>query len=118
MQTVYSHPSTFKGAPSSADIHISSDGLFLYASNRGEENNIAKFPILSNGKLAESKITLTPSGGKMPRNFTISEDGNWVLVANQSSDNIIVFKRDKITGDLTNTGNSIKVSMPVCLVLF
>jgi 6-phosphogluconolactonase len=54
----------------------------------------------------------------MPRNFTISEDGNWVLVANQDSDNIVVFKRDKITGELTNTGNSIKVSMPVCLVLF
>jgi 6-phosphogluconolactonase len=118
MQTVYTHPSTFNGKPGSADIHISSDGLFLYASNRGEENNIAKFPILSNGKLAENKRTLTPSGGKKPRNFTISEDGNWVLVANQDSDNIVVFKRDKITGDLTNTGNTIKVSMPVCLLLF
>ncbi|MEK0422912.1 MAG: hypothetical protein RLZ95_822 [Bacteroidota bacterium] len=118
IQTVYTHTSDFTGKPGSADIHISPDGLFLYASNRGTENNIVKFPILPSGKLEEKKRTLTPSGGKMPRNFTISEDGNWMLVAHQSTDNIVVFKRDKITGALTNTGNSIKVSMPVCLVLF
>ena len=118
IQTVYTHPTSFSGKPGSADIHISPDGLFLYASNRGAENNIAKFPILSNGKLDENKRTLTPSGGKMPRNFTISEDGNWVLVAHQGTDNISIFKRDKLNGELTNTGNTIKVSMPVCLVLF
>jgi 6-phosphogluconolactonase len=118
VQTVFTHPTNFNGAPGSADIHISPDGLFLYASNRGEENNIAKFPILSNGKLDDKKRTLTPSGGKMPRNFTISQDGNWVLVAHQGTDNIVVFKRDKITGEITNTGNSIKISMPVCLVMF
>jgi 6-phosphogluconolactonase len=118
IQTVYTHPKTFKGAPGSADIHISPDGLFLYASNRGEENNIAKFPVLNNGKLDESKLSLYPTLGNKPRNFTISADGNWLLVANQDSDNIVVFKRNKITGNLTNSGNTIKVSMPVCLVLF
>lgn len=118
IQTVYTHPPSFTVAPGSADIHISPDGLFLYASNRGEENNIAKFPILSNGKLDDKKKTFTASGGKKPRNFTISKDGNWVLVANQDTDNIVIFKRDKITGELTNTGNIIKISMPVCLVLF
>ena len=41
IQTVYTHPSNFKGASGSADIHLSPDGLFLYASNRGDENNIS-----------------------------------------------------------------------------
>ena len=118
LQTVFTHPAHFTGAPGSADIHISPDGLFLYASNRGTENNIAKFPVLANGKLDEKRMALFASGGSKPRNFTISEDGNWLLVANQDSDNIVIFKRNKITGVLINTGNSIKVSMPVCLVLF
>ena len=118
IQKVYTHTSSFTGTPGSADIHISPDGLYLYASNRGEENNIGKFPILLNGKLDDKKRTFTPCGGKKPRNFTISKDGNWVLVANQDSDNIVIFKRDKITGELTNTGNNIKISMPVCLVMF
>ncbi len=118
LQKVFTHPASYKGVPGTADIHTSADGLFLYVSNRGEENNIAKFAILSNGKLDEKGMALFSTAGKRPRNFTISEDGNWLLVANQDTDNIIVFKRNKITGDLINTGNEIKVSMPVCLVLF
>ncbi|MCY7358801.1 MAG: alpha-hydroxy-acid oxidizing protein [Rudanella sp.] len=43
--------------------------------------------------------------------------GNFVLVANQDSDNITIFKRDKTTGKLTPTGKEIIVSMPVCLLL-
>jgi 6-phosphogluconolactonase len=54
--------------------------------------------------------------GQVPRNFAISPDGQFLLVANQESDNIIVFKRDKETGKLSPTGGEIKVSMPVCLI--
>jgi len=118
LQTVLTHPVVYKGTPGTADIHIAPDGKYLYASNRGEENNIAKFPILPNGKLNEKQMHLFSTMGKKPRNFTISGDGNWLLVANQDTDNIIVFKINKATGDLINTGNSISVSMPVCLVMF
>lgn len=118
LQTVFTHPSNYNGAPGTADIHVSPNGKYLYVSNRGEENNIAKFPILSNGKLDDKKMKLFSTLGKRPRNFTISGDGNWLLVANQDTDNIIVYKINKATGDLINTGNSISVSMPVCLVMF
>ena len=118
IQTVYTHDSDFKGMPGSADIHVSPDGNYLYASNRGEENNIAKFPILANGELDQQKMKLFSTMGKKPRNFTISNDGNWLLVANQDTDNIVIYKINKVTGDLLNTGNSIRVPMPVCLVMF
>jgi 6-phosphogluconolactonase len=36
----------FKGTFTGADIHISPDGKFLYASNRGEANTISTFRIL------------------------------------------------------------------------
>jgi 6-phosphogluconolactonase len=51
----------------------------------------------------------------VPRNFTIDPTGNFLLVANQESDNIVIFKRDKKTGLLTDTGKRVQVGNPVCL---
>ncbi|MFV8361200.1 lactonase family protein [Flavobacterium sp. LS1P3] len=104
----------FKGNFSSADIHISPDGKFLYASNRGEANNITIFKILKNGKLIlkGQKSTL----GKGPRNFVIDPTGNFLLVAHQYTNDIVIFKRNKTTGALTDTGKKIALCSPVCLV--
>jgi len=98
----------------SADIHISPDGKFLYTSNRGDANTISIFSIHeSSGKL--TYITSQDVLGKNPRNFCIEPSGNFLLVANQSSDEIVIFKRDKKTGKLTDSGKRIKVPTPVCL---
>jgi 6-phosphogluconolactonase len=118
LQKVVTHPSSFKGTAGSADIHLSPDGLYLYASNRGNENDIVSFKVLPTGKLDEKTIQYYSTEGKAPRNFTISKDGNWLLVANQDSDNIIAFRRNIQTGVLTSTGVSIKLSMPVCLLFY
>jgi 6-phosphogluconolactonase len=118
VQTIAIHKANTNTLHGSADIHLSPDGLFLYASNRGTENNIVKIPVLPNGQLDEKHMNYYPTQGNAPRNFTISPDGNWLLVANQNTDNIVVFKRDKTTGDLISTGNTIKISMPVCLLFY
>jgi 6-phosphogluconolactonase len=118
LQRVLTHPNNYEGAPGTADIHVSPNGQYIYVSNRGDENNIAKFPILSNGKLEEKQMKLFSTLGKRPRNFNISPDGNWLLAANQDTDNIAVFKINKQTGDLTDTGNTIHVSMPVCVLFY
>lgn len=95
-----------------ADIHISQDGRFLYASNRGH-NSIAIFAIAENGEL--SMVGTESTRGDWPRNFTLSPDDGFLLVANQNSDNIVVFERDEDTGLLKFTGFEVKVSKPVCL---
>jgi len=118
LQKVVTHPSSFKGTAGSADIHLSPDGLFLYATNRGTENNIVSFKVLPNGKLEEKSIQYYSTEGKAPRNFTMNKEGNWLLVANQDSDNIIAFRRNIQTGALSSTGVSIKLSMPVCLLFY
>jgi len=118
LQKVYTHSKSFKGVAGSADIHLSPDGLYLYASNRGNENNIVSFKVLPNGKLEEKSIQYYSTEGKAPRNFTINKEGNWLLVANQDSDNIIAFRRNNQTGALSSTGVSIKLSMPVCLLFY
>ncbi|SDW37439.1 lactonase family protein [Flavobacterium degerlachei] len=104
----------FKGAFSSADIHISPDGKFLYASNRGEANDITIFKIAKKGKLELQGQTSTL--GKGPRNFAIDPTGNFLLVAHQYTNNIMIFKRDQSTGALTDTGKRIDLCSPVCLV--
>lgn len=104
----------FKGTFSAADIHISPDGKFLYATNRGEANNITIFKILKNGKLYLQGQTSTL--GKGPRNFAIDPTGNFLLVAHQYTNEVIIFKRNKISGALTDTGKKIDLCSPVCLV--
>ncbi len=103
----------FKGKVGAADIHTSPDGRFLYASNRGEANEIVIYAVEKDGKLkfAGRQSTL----GSTPRNFAIDPSGNYLLAANQNSDEIVIFKRDQKTGLLTPSGNKIAVSMPVCL---
>ncbi|MFT5963584.1 MAG: 6-phosphogluconolactonase [Flavobacterium sp.] len=104
----------FKGTFSSADIHISPDGKFLYATNRGEANDISIFKILKNGRLESEGQTSTL--GKGPRNFAIDPTGNFLLVAHQYTNNIVVFKRNLTTGSITDTGKRIDLCSPVCLV--
>lgn len=114
IEYVPTHPAGYKGDIGSADIHISPDGKFLYASNRGDENTITIFSI--NPQTGKLKLKGYQSVmGKTPRNFIIDPTGNYLLVANQNTDNIVIFKRNKETGMLEATGKQIEVSMPVCL---
>ncbi|MEO6314146.1 MAG: lactonase family protein [Chitinophagaceae bacterium] len=114
LQTISAAEPGFKGFMGSADIHVSDDGKFVYCSNRGEANTITIFKIDPvNGKLTVAGYQSTI--GTNPRNFSLDPTGNFLLVANQGSDNIIIFKRNKTTGLLTDTGNRIDVGNPVCL---
>jgi 6-phosphogluconolactonase len=107
-------PDGFDGQIGAADIHISPDGKFLYSTNRGSANEVEVFAInRDNGSLAF--IQRTPSLGKTPRNFVIDPTGNFLLVANQNSDDVYVFGINKTTGKLTYTGNKIEVGNPSCL---
>ena len=98
-----------------ADIHISPDGNFLYASNRGpEEDSIAIFSInKDSGKL--SLVGHEKTNGEHPRNFAISPDGKFLLVANQFSNNIVIFKRDVKTGKIQKLPKEIQVNSPSSL---
>jgi 6-phosphogluconolactonase len=107
-------PDGFKGATGAADIHISPNGKFLYATNRGDANDISVFSINpENGEL--TFVDRKSTGGKGPRNFVIDPTGKYLLVANQNSDNIYVFQLDEATGKLIRVVSRIEVGNPVCL---
>lgn len=98
-----------------ADIHISPDGRFLYVSNRGpKEDSISIFSInQANGEL--SLVGHEPTYGEHPRNFVISPSGKFLLVANQFTNNIVVFKRNLETGELTKLPQVINIGSPSSL---
>ncbi|HEU0111061.1 MAG TPA: lactonase family protein [Flavisolibacter sp.] len=114
VQTISTLPKAFNQSFTSADIHVSPDGKFLYASNRDSSNTIAIFKInMASGRLEllGHQATL----GKTPRNFNFDPSGDFLLVANQRSDEIVIYSRNKTTGLLTDTGNRVEVASPVCI---
>lgn len=103
-----------KGYNASADIHISKDGKFLYASNRGY-NAISIFEISeTNGSLKLIDIQQIP--GSWPRNFSFSPNEDYLIYANEWTNNIFSLKRDEEKGTLTLT-DSLSVPNPV-MILF
>ncbi|SJZ48588.1 lactonase family protein [Sediminibacterium ginsengisoli] len=115
-QTIATHPDDFKGQPGSADIHLSPDGHFLYASNRGEENNLAIFSVDKKSGLL-TKVGYQAIPGTGPRNFIIDPKGKFLLVANQKTNNIVIYKRDEQTGLLQQLPQQVNLPAPVCLQL-
>jgi 6-phosphogluconolactonase len=113
-QTISNHGGTTGENPASGDIHITPSGKYLYASNRGNVNNIAMFSInQESGEL--SLIGYQSTFGKTPRNFVIDPTGMYLLVANQDSDTIVTFKIDPETGKLIETGIVTQSPTPACL---
>ncbi len=113
IQRIATHPDTIKEGFSGSDIHISPDGRFLYASNRGEENNIAIFAIEKDGTL--KTVGYQSTFGKTPRVFAMDSKGNFLIAANQSTGNVVVFKRDPVTGLLEKSGNEMNVKNASCV---
>lgn len=114
-QHISTLPEGWSGSNLCADLHVSPDGRFLYASNRGHDS-IAIFAI------DPAEGTLRPLGhegvrGQVPRNFMISPSGQYLCVANQNTDNVVVFRRDVETGLLSFT-SELSVPTPVCLKAF
>jgi 6-phosphogluconolactonase len=112
-QTISTLPEDFQGENTAAQILVSEDGRFLYASNRGDDS-IVQFSIeADDGSLVP--VEWIPSGGKTPRNFAIDPTGRWMFVANQHSDNIVIFKIDEESGRLNQTATLTGFNSPVCI---
>jgi 6-phosphogluconolactonase len=113
-QTATTLPTGFSGPNKAAEIAVSSDGRFLYASNRGDDS-LAVFSIdAASGTLAPSGRV--PSGGRAPRHFAIDTSGRLLLVANQDSDSITFSRLDPATGRPSPIGRPLAISKPVCIL--
>lgn len=106
-------PEDFSGDNICSDLHITPDGRFLYASNRGHDSLVC-YRIEPDGAL--SFVERQPCGGKTPRNFAIDPTGHYILTGNQDSDNITVFEIGT-EGQLTQV-SVFETGSPVCIRFF
>ncbi|TFE02085.1 lactonase family protein [Jeotgalibacillus salarius] len=113
LQAIPAIPGDFKENSQGSAIHITSDGKFVYAGNRGH-NSIAVYAADENsGELTH--IEYVETEGNWPRDFSLDPSETYVVAANQESDSLVLFKRDAESGRLTATGVKVEVPEPVCV---
>ncbi|GAF39489.1 hypothetical protein FC83_GL001123 [Agrilactobacillus composti DSM 18527 = JCM 14202] len=113
VQTESLIPDNFTAHNGSAAIHISADGQFLYASNRGH-NSIAVFTLTADGRRIDL-IQRVSTEGDFPRDFNLDPSEKFILASNQNSDNLTLYKRDTESGFLTLLQQDIVSPEPTCV---
>ncbi|BBI30664.1 lactonase family protein [Cohnella abietis] len=115
LESISTLPDSYTEESWTAEILISKDGRFVYASNRGHDS-IAVFNINEHtGELSSTGFVSTR--GKTPRNFALTPDGQWLLAANQGSDSLVLFRIEPQSGLPIFTGTELSISTPVCVLI-
>ena len=112
LQRISTLPLDSDARPSCAEIAMTNDGRYVYASNRGH-NSIARFSF-ADGIL--TGLGHTDTQGETPRDFAIDPTGTFLIVGNQDTDSVVTFSIDGDTGDLQPTGHVAHVLSPVCIL--
>ncbi|MDQ0153760.1 lactonase family protein [Robertmurraya andreesenii] len=113
VQYISTIPDGFEENSQGSAIHISSDGKFIYAGNRGH-NSIAVFNInQDSGEL--SFVEHASTAGKWPRDFALDPSEKYIVASNQESSSLVLFERNPETGKLTLVQSDIVVPDPVCV---
>jgi 6-phosphogluconolactonase len=113
VQTISTIPADFTENNQSSAIHLSSDGRFVYAGNRGH-NSIAVFSV-NQETYKLSFVELVSSEGNWPRDFVLDPSEKFLVASNQESGNLVLFSRDPETGKLTLLQSDIAVPEPTCV---
>lgn len=113
LQYIPAIPEDFTENSQGSAIHISSDGRFVYAGNRGHDS-IALYSVNpDSGEL--TFIENTSTEGNWPRDFVLDPTEKFVVASNQESSNLVLYARDAETGKLTLLDSKVSVPDPVCV---
>jgi 6-phosphogluconolactonase len=113
LQTTPITSATFNGVKSGAEMAFGRDRRFLYVENRAENALMVYRVDATTGQV--SLVQRTSSGGDKPWGFGIDASGQWMLVANQHSGDVRLFRIDTTTGTLADTGQSVAVPDPTSI---
>jgi 6-phosphogluconolactonase len=113
VQTLSALPPGFAAANTTAGLRWHPGGELFAVSNRGENTIVLlRFAAATGAIEIAARI---PSGGAKPRDFDFSPCGRWLVVGNQDSDNLAVFRVDATAGALTDSGQRLALGTPACV---
>ena len=112
-QTISTLPKGFTGTSFTSEVKVSPGGRFVYAANRLHDS-IVIFSIGKAGSLTRAGEVWTR--GAYPRSFNIDPTGNFLYACNQRSDVITTFRINRVTGNLTFTGQYTPVGTPAIII--
>lgn len=112
IQTISSIPEDHTEFNGGAAIRISSDGKFVYASNRGHDS-IVIYAVQEDGTL--ELVGYTPTEGETPRDFNLDPTEEFLVVGHQDSNNLTLFGRDEETGKLSLLQKDVFAPEVVCV---
>lgn len=95
-------------------VLISSDGRFVYATNRGDDS-IAMFAVVGDGERL-GWLGKVPCGGSWPRHAALCREGDLLYVANQRSGELVTFTVNRRTGRLTPAGAGLPMPEAACVL--
>ncbi|WP_174549210.1 lactonase family protein [Novosphingobium rosa] len=115
-QTLPLAPAGFQGKVGAGALHLSPDGRFLTVTDRGTDNQLVSFAVSpTDGALRQ--IDRRSVEGEEPREFAFSDDGRFVLVANQHSHAVVVLRRAPETGVIGETVQTLPIDQPSDIVI-
>lgn len=91
-------PADFTEHNGSAAIRLSRDGKYLYISNRGHDS-LTVFKVLEDGQL--DLVQRISVFGSFPRDFNWDQTQEYLVAANQNTNNATLYRRNAATGALT-----------------
>ncbi|SHM89935.1 lactonase family protein [Gracilibacillus kekensis] len=112
LQYITTLPEDFKENNQGSAIHLSSDGKFVYAGNRGH-NSIAVYRVADD--FTVEFIEWTDTEGDWPRDFVLDPSEQFIVASNQESGTLVLFERDPNKGTLTLIQKDVKAPEAVCL---
>jgi 6-phosphogluconolactonase len=95
------------------ELAFSKEGHFLYACNRGPDE-LVTYAVGPDGNL--KFLARTQTEGKEARHFLVSPQNGYLLVAEQFSNEVVIYARDRHTGLLKTTDARYPVDAPSCIV--
>lgn len=113
LQTISASDSAYLGENYPAGITTTSDGSFLYVSNRGADT-IAVFRLLPSGLLIRAGEF--SCGGRYPRHVLLTSDEKFLIISNQRSNNIVVCPVHSIDGSIGLPVEAVDIPAPSCTI--
>jgi 6-phosphogluconolactonase len=116
VQTISPYAEGYTGQKSSGELALSRDGKFLYMSLRFDGDALVTYTFdKRRGTLKE--IQRVSPAGKTPWSFALDASGRWMLVANEASNSVNLFRVDPRSGKLASTDQSLSVPKPVAVLV-